>query len=130
MTFGSSGPISMSMSYNPSTRTLSAVIDAGGNVFGQADPPPATIFFPLNFPLPANTLQFSGSTSQYGPYTLSFNLETAAISGSLTSIPGLGGGTMTLSGTLESDSVPQRILLNYSISAGFTAQGTIALTHE
>ncbi len=130
-TFDSSGPIDMNVSYNQNTRTMSVTIDAGGNVFGGIDPEPIVISQSLNVPSPITDVQISGTSGVFGNYSVSIDVDgTISISVSSTNIPALGGGSITFSGTLDLEAQPPSIQMNYTISAAFTAEGTITITHD
>jgi hypothetical protein len=120
-TFGSSGPISLMMTYDSSAREVIITLDIGGNVFGAFDPAPATRRFSTRFGGPTDTLQASGDSSDFGAYTVLVNLDQSTFDFNSTMLAANGHYDLT--------AVPPTIVMDYTVPA-FGAGGSADLVHD
>lgn len=124
LTFGSKDSASLTVTIDTTLRTLSAVLDLDGNVFGGSDPPPIT----LNGVYDDEGFSASGSQAPYGDMTLSG--DTAGnLAGSAVNVPNAGIDSVSMSGTYDAAVLALNYVVHFAFGGG-TANGIITMEKQ
>ncbi len=122
-TFGSSGSIDADATEVAANR-INVMVDLGGFVFGFVDPPPFTLDCLLN---PDGTASCAVASQQLGQVDVMFNPD-GSVTGSMTSIPVPGIGSMDFSGTIANGQLDMTYTVRLPDGTAF-AQGKVSAIH-
>ena len=120
-TFGSSGPVTADIKVDAPTKTITALVTIGGNVFGGPPPPPETFTGKIG---DLTSLSFSGHSGTFGDFTVT--ASAAGFTMKAVNIPGDRVDHLDVIGTLD----PKAINATYTVTLkdGTKAAGTARMS--
>ena len=120
LTFGSSGSATADISIDRTAKTITLVLDLGGNVFGEQDPPAQTFTGSL-----AGDGKFSGNTPTMGNFTAQVAVDQKTFTFEAPDVPSQRVNSVKGSGKLEGTTITADA--DIVLSDGSTAKSQITL---
>lgn len=122
-TFGSSGPVTANIKVDAPTKTITAVVTIGGNVFGGPPPPPETFTGSI---ADLTSLTFSGHSATFGDFIV--NATGTGFTMKATNIPGNRADHLDVIGTLGTKTI--NATYTVTLKDGSKAAGTATLSRS
>ena len=122
--YGSTGDVSVNISFNPSTNVVTIIWDIDGNVYGGADPDPETFTIDMTDLINNGTATLTATSTTYGDISMRMRYNTdgtGAFAGSVVNEPTQAvtnasfSGTFVLSGGTVTFTVADSSFVYYGI---------------
>ncbi|HLF15265.1 MAG TPA: hypothetical protein VI932_10295, partial [Bacteroidota bacterium] len=123
LTFGSKDSASLTVTADTALKTLGAVLDLDGNVFGGSDPAPIT----LTGTYDDAGFSVSGNQAPYGDLSLSGDTD-GTMSGRAPDVPNPGIDSVSLNGTYDQLAISMTYVVYFTF--GGTADGILTMEKQ
>jgi hypothetical protein len=122
-TFGSTGPVTADIKVDAATKTITALVTIGGNVFGGPPPPPETFTGKIG---DLTSLSFSGHSATFGDFTV--NATGTGFTMKAINIPGDRVDHLDVVGTLDTKAI--NATYTVTLKDGSKAAGTATMSRS